>query len=83
MEYSDILRYYLKKCNITQAELARRIGGTSRSTIGELMSGRSKTPSVYKAKAIAEALGVSLDEMIDMLVHDTVPDVEPKRSDKE
>lgn len=73
MEYADVLRYNLDKCGITQAELARRIGGTSRSTIGELTSGRSKTPSVYKAKAIAEALGVSLDEMTDMLVHDIVP----------
>lgn len=76
MDYADVLRYYLDKCGITQAELSRRIGGTSRSTIGELMSGRSKTPSVYKAKAIADALGVSLDEMVDMLVHDIVPDEE-------
>ena len=74
MEYADVLRYYLDKCGITQAELARRIGGSSRSTIGELMSGRSKTPSVYKAKAIADALGVSLDEMVDMLVNDVIPE---------
>ena len=73
MTYAEVLSYYLERDGITQAELARRIGST-RSSIGELTSGRSKTPSVYKAKAIADALGVSLDEMIEMLVHDKMPE---------
>lgn len=66
MEYADVLRYYLDKCGMSQAELARRLG-SSRSSVGELIKGRSKTPSVYKAKAIADALGVPLQEMLDML----------------
>lgn len=66
MEYADVLRYYLKKTGMTQADLARKIG-SSRSSIGELMSGRSKAPSIYKAKAIADAFGVPLQEMTDML----------------
>jgi len=73
MTYAEVLSYYLERDGITQAELARRIGST-RSSIGELTSGRSKAPSVYKAKAIADALGVSLDEMIEMLVHDKMPE---------
>lgn len=73
MEYADVLRYYLDKAGMKPAELAQKIG-SQRSSIGELMSGRSKAPSVYKAKAIAEALGVSLDEMMDMLIHDKIPD---------
>ncbi len=66
MEYAEVLHHYLVKCGVTQAELARRLG-TSRSSVGELIRGRSKTPSVYKAKAIADALGVPLQDMLDML----------------
>ena len=66
MEYAEVLHYYLAKCGVSQAELARRLG-TSRSSVGELIRGRSKTPSVYKAKAIADALGIPLQDMLDML----------------
>lgn len=62
MEYRDVLSYYLKEKNISPAELARRIG-SPRSTINELLKGRAKEPTLGKAKAIADALGVSLDEM--------------------
>ena len=66
MTYADVLNYYIKKTGVSQAELARRLN-TSRSSIGELIKGRSKTPTIYKAKAIADALGVPLQEMLDML----------------
>lgn len=64
--YAEVLKYYLVKQGITAAELSRRLG-TSRSSIGELTSGRSKTPTLGKAKAIADALGVTLDEMAAMM----------------
>ena len=62
MEYRDVLSYYLKENDISPAELARRIG-SPRSTINALLKGRAKEPTLSKAKAIADALGVSLDEM--------------------
>lgn len=64
--YAEVLRYYLQRQDVTAAELARRLG-TSRSSICELTSGRSKEPTLGKAKAIADALGVSLEEMAVMV----------------
>lgn len=66
MEYREVLRYYLDREGITAAELCRRMG-KPRSSIGQIMSGKTKNPSVYKAKEIADALGVPLQEMLDML----------------
>ena len=47
---------------MTPAELAHAIG-SPRSTINALLKGRAKEPTLGKAKAIADALGVSLEEM--------------------
>ena len=65
MEYGEVLAYYLKLKGVTPAELARRID-SPRSTISALLSGRAKEPTLGKAKAIADALGVSLEEMAAM-----------------
>ena len=62
MEYRDVLAQYLDELNINSAELARRIG-SPRSTIHALLTGRAKEPTLGTAKAIADALGVSLEEM--------------------
>lgn len=62
MEYREVLKSYLEQANMTPAELARRIG-SPRSTIHEILAGRSKEPTLGRAKAIADALGVSLDDM--------------------
>lgn len=69
MEYKDVLAYYLEKQNVSGAELARRIG-SPRSTITELLKGRSKEPTLGRAKAIADALGVTLEEMAQMMFGD-------------
>lgn len=66
MEYRDALSYYLELKGITPAELARRIG-SPRSTVNALLRGRAKEPTLGKAKAIADALGVSLEEMAAMV----------------
>ena len=66
MEYADVLRYYLEKTGMTQAELASKTGST-RSSIGKLMKGRSKAPSIFKAKAIADAFGMPLQHMVDRM----------------
>ena len=65
MEYRDVLAYYLEKKGMTPSELAHAIG-SPRSTINALLKGRAKEPTLGKAKAIADALGVSLEEMARM-----------------
>ena len=66
MEYKDVLAYYIDKQGLTPAEVARRIN-SPRSTVNELLKGRAKEPTLGKAKAIADALGVPLEEMVDMI----------------
>ena len=65
MEYKDVIAHYLEDQGISPAELARRIG-SPRSTVHALLTGRAKEPTLSKAKAIADALGVSLEEMAAM-----------------
>lgn len=69
MEFKELLQRYLDETGMTQAELAAKLG-TSRSSIGNLMQGTSKEPSLHKAYAIAKALGISLDEMVKLLYED-------------
>ena len=66
MEFKDLLRSYLDESGMTPAELAAKLG-TSRSSIGNLMQGITREPSLHKAYAIAKALNVSLDEMVALL----------------
>ena len=65
MEYKDVLAHYLELKRMSPAELARAID-SPRSTISALLNGRAKEPTLGKAKAIADALGVSLEEMAEM-----------------
>lgn len=66
MEYKDVLRYYLDEAGMRPAELSAKLKA-SRSTIGNIMQGDTKEPSLHKAYAIARALGVSVDDMLGML----------------
>jgi transcriptional regulator with XRE-family HTH domain len=75
MAYKDVLAYYLDKQGVSAAELARRIG-SPRSTINALLKGRAKEPTLGKAKAIADALGVSLEEMARMTYEEGSDDQE-------
>ncbi|WP_179184924.1 helix-turn-helix domain-containing protein [Collinsella vaginalis] len=62
MGYRKVLAFYLEQKGVSPAELAHRIG-SPRSTISALLTGRAKEPTLGKAKAIADALGVPLEEM--------------------
>ncbi len=62
MEYGEVLQRYLDETGMSPSELAKAIG-SPRSTINALLRGRAKEPTLGKAKAIADALGVSLEEM--------------------
>lgn len=66
MEYRAVLAYYMEKRDISMAELARK-ANCPKSSINEIMKGRAKEPTLSRAKAIADALEVSLDEMARMM----------------
>lgn len=66
MKYGDVLMHYLEETGLSKAEVARR-AGVGRSQITDLCSGRTKEPTLLNAKAIADALGVPLQDMVDMM----------------
>ena len=82
MDYKDVLAHYLKLKNVTPAELARRID-SPRSTVHALLIGRAKEPTLGKAKAIADALGVSLEEMASMVFDDLPVEESSKKAEDE
>lgn len=69
MTFGEMLLKLMKEKGISQAELARR-SGMSKQSITELVKGRSKEPTFSKAKALADALGVTLEEMAGMVFED-------------
>ena len=66
MPYGEALRRILEKSDIEPAELARRIG-RSRSYISQLMSGKIGEPSLSAAYAIADALGLTVQDFLDLM----------------
>lgn len=66
MKYGEVLDHYIKATGISRVELARRVG-MGRSQITELIKGDTKEPGLTRAKLIADALGVSLNDMLDMM----------------
>ncbi len=66
MTYGEVLKYYLDVTGLSKAEVARR-AGIGRSQITDMCAGRTKEPTLLKAKAIADALGVPLQDMVDMM----------------
>lgn len=66
MTFGEMLDILIARKGITKSELAERIG-VSKQSITELTKGRSKEPAFSTAVAMAEVLGVSLSEMVEML----------------
>lgn len=69
MRYGEYLRTLLGEVGMTQKELAAK-SGVGKTTIGELVSGRSKSPSFANAKRIADAMGVPLQQFADNVDED-------------
>lgn len=69
MKYGEVLDRFIRESGLSRAEVARR-AGIGRSQITDLISGRTSEPSISKAKAIADALGVSLQSFIDAMESD-------------
>ena len=61
VEFKNRIREFRKKRGLRQIDLARLVG-IFQSELSEIERGIRK-PSVYLAKKIAKALGVSLDDL--------------------
>lgn len=66
MTYGEVLEYFLELNGISKAEIAHRVG-ISNGQVSDLISGRTKEPTLTRAKAIADALGVTIQDMVDMM----------------
>ncbi|MBQ9317401.1 MAG: helix-turn-helix transcriptional regulator [Atopobiaceae bacterium] len=69
MTYGEVVSYYLDLQGVTQSELARRIG-TGRQTINSIIKGGRRGPTLDTALAIADALNVPLQAMVDKMKED-------------
>ena len=61
--FGEKLKYYRLAANLTQEELANKCGMKKQSISRYEKSDRE--PNIYIAKAIAEALGISLEALVD------------------
>lgn len=72
MRLSDILKDYRSKNNISQRQLAAKCTGVSNGYISMLENGINPTtgkpivPSIDKLRSIAEAMGMTLSQLIDI-----------------
>ena len=66
MKYGKALRRILREVDVSQAELARRVG-MSTPYISQLCSGKIKEPTLSKAYEIADALGVDIDHFVELM----------------
>lgn len=57
------LRWFRKQANLTQVELARRVGVTQ-TYISELETGKKDSPSLRLLSRIAAELGVTIPELL-------------------
>ena len=69
MTYSKALRLLLARSGMSQADLARATG-MSTAYISQLCKGSTKEPTLSKAFAIADALGVKLQDFVDLMETD-------------
>jgi len=63
MTFGEVVKLYLDEKGISQSELARRMG-TGRQTINSIIMGGRRGPNLDTAIAIANALEVSLGDMV-------------------
>lgn len=64
MRFGEKVRQIRKERGLSQEELARMIGGSSKSMISKIESGKRFTP-IPVASRIAAALGVSVSDLLD------------------
>lgn len=66
MTFGEMLLMLLEEKKMTPTELAHK-SGVGKTTISELINGRTKEPTFSKAKALADGLGVTLEDFASLL----------------
>lgn len=66
MTFGKVVSLYLKERGMSQSELARR-ANIGKQTLSDLIVGENSNPRLDTALSIAEALGVSLQEIVDRM----------------
>lgn len=64
MEISDKINQILKERNISANKLAKE-ADISVSNIYKIIQGKNLNPGIYTVKAIADYLGITIDELIE------------------
>ena len=57
------IQMYLKQKNITMYRLSK-LSGVNQRTLSDINTGKQKDIVLSKAKAIADALGVTIDDLV-------------------
>lgn len=66
MRYGEVLKEYLDEKDITVKQVAASVG-CPKSAIYALIAGDAKEPTLGRAKAICDALGVTLQDFADRM----------------
>lgn len=66
MTFGEVVARYLDELGMSQSELARRMG-TGRQTVNNLLRDNRRGPTLDTAIAVAEAFGVTVDELVSMM----------------
>ena len=66
MTFGEVVLLYLEERNLSQSELARKMG-TGRQTVNSIIKSGRRGPTLDTAIAIADAFGVPLQEMVDRM----------------
>lgn len=69
MTYGEALRHLIRTRGVSQAAIARAIG-KSRSYVSQLASGKIEEPTLSMSYAIADALGVTVQDFLDLMHRD-------------
>lgn len=64
--FGEVVRHYMEERGMSQSELARRMC-TGRQTVNNLLRDNRRGPTLDTAIAVAEAFGVTVDELVSMM----------------
>lgn len=69
MSFGEVVAYYLEHLNVSQSELARRMG-VGRQTVNSIIKSSVHGPRIDTAISICNALGVPIQELVDKMQED-------------
>lgn len=67
--FGEVVKQYMDERGMTQSELARLMG-TGRQTVNNLLRDGRRGPTLETAVAVADAFGVTVDELVDKMKED-------------